>query len=485
MSRRFFAASILIVGFISSLVRGQQAPPPLPPQGPAALLHVRFLGPRGMHVAFYQGLAPVRDFEGPVEVGLRPGYVYRVRLQGMTDFPGVALYPSLEVRGSLQLPATQHAANYPAPITLTEDDIRRIESGALITKIVYLENPDKATPIAARPGQPLEADAPAEHGLLEEVRTLGRPMVIVRIGERSYGPSELAQESVPGTILLPGQRALPNAQRPPWIPWSCVRVYDPILGPRCAEEECFHDGGDVGLPAGIGPNGRLGGLDPTDTVAEYTDNLGKRRLTKSNRICICAPRFAILRATTPLAGYNTTLVVASAGALQQRIELQHRVPTGQAEQVELLAALKGRERPSGTQASTGLFEAVNANATAIIGRLEGTNVIGAVLEKPAQEHPAKPLCLHKWASTDKAQVGDVITFYLQYSNEGGQPITDVVVSDSLSGRLEYIPGSARTDRSTVFTMQANQAGSSILRWEVGGKLLPGTSGLISFQARVR
>ena len=37
----------------------------------------------------------------------------------------------------------------------------------------------------------------------------------------------------------------------------------------------------------------------------------------------------------------------------------------------------------------------------------------------------------------------------------------------------------------VFTVQANEAHSALLRWEVKGELAPGQSGLIKFQARVR
>ena len=99
--------------------------------------------------------------------------------------------------------------------------------------------------------------------------------------------------------------------------------------------------------------------------------------------------------------------------------------------------------------------------------------------------PDKPLALHKWADRQAAQVGDVVTFFLKYSNHGGGEISDVAVSDSLTGRLEYIPGSARADRDAVFTLQENEAGSVILRWEITGKLQPGQSGVVSFQARVR
>ena len=48
-----------------------------------------------------------------------------------------------------------------------------------------------------------------------------------------------------------------------------------------------------------------------------------------------------------------------------------------------------------------------------------------------------------------------------------------------------IPGSAKSDRDAVFTMQANEAGSLLLRWEITGTLQPGTGGTIKFKARVR
>src|SRR5262249_37016552 len=91
----------------------------------------------------------------------------------------------------------------------------------------------------------------------------------------------------------------------------------------------------------------------------------------------------------------------------------------------------------------------------------------------------------KWTDRHSAQVGEVVTFYLKYTNVGGKPITNVVLSDSLTGRLEFVPGTARSDRPNTFTTQANEAGSVILRWEIGGKLLPGESGMVSFQAVVR
>jgi uncharacterized repeat protein (TIGR01451 family) len=93
--------------------------------------------------------------------------------------------------------------------------------------------------------------------------------------------------------------------------------------------------------------------------------------------------------------------------------------------------------------------------------------------------------LTKCADKQAAQVGDLITFTLKYANTGGQPITGIVVADSLTGRLEYIIGSAKTDRPANFTTQLNEAGSVILRWETTSPLPPGQTGTVTFQARIR
>jgi uncharacterized repeat protein (TIGR01451 family) len=479
MQRQFLAVSLLL--FVGTCAHGQ----PLPATGPAPLLHARFGGPQGMHVTFYQGPAAGSDFAAPAVVALRPGYVYRVHVHGMADFPNLSLYPSLEVRGSLELPPGIQASNYPAPITITENDIRRALNGSLITKVIYLENPERPLPFRSKPGELLEADTAANRDPLEEARGRGRPIAILRLGERTYTPQELAADSIPGTILLPGEKALGRPARAPYLPASCFRVYDPIICRRPPEEECLHDGGDVDAPVGIGPDGKLAGLDVTDTVAEYTDSKGRRSVAKSNRICICVPRFAALRHETPIAGFEMAMNLGSSAAVHGRAVLKSRLPSNQAAQVDIVAGIQGQERPSGIQTRAGILELNNATTLAAIGRIDGIQVVGAIVEKPSQTLPDKPLVLQKCASAHSAQVGDVITFTLRYSNCGGQPITNIAVSDSLSGRLEYIAGSAKSDRDTVFTTQPNDAGSVIVRWEVTGNLLPGESGIVTFQARVR
>jgi uncharacterized repeat protein (TIGR01451 family) len=512
------------------------------------LLFVRFSGPAGLRATFYQGRPTGRTFDAPVAAGLRPGYVYRVQLSNLPEHPGVSLYPSLEVRGSLCLPPRLNAAAYPAPVTLTEADIASALSGALVTKVVYLEDPDRAAPVASGPDRVLENDLPPGRDPLGEARELGRPVLIVRLGERSFSPEELARESVYGTILHPGEKVLPLPSRPPFLPGVGKAFYDPILGPRPCDEECLHDGGDRGPRAGFDADGRLHGLDPEDTVAEFTDSHGRRSLTCSNRVCLCVPRFAVLRTELPLGRYDSVVALDRARRVQGREQIDLRVPSLQARQYEQPGAFQGRLRPSvntnaevpgtlvrveilqahevvlglaaylGTHAVEHLTQVERARlvrqvelarelsrsvrtsgteqvvGTAVVGRVEaGAQVVRATVEtrdltvccNEVPCPPDKPLVLTKCADRPAAQVGDVVTFFLRYSNHGGRPITDIAVSDSLSPRLEYVPGSAQADRDAVFTTQENEAGSVILRWEVSGTLLPGQSGVLRFQARVR
>ena len=532
-------ASALLLGTVNA-----QPPPPLPGRGPSPLLFVRVSGPKGMRATFYQGRPEGRTFDAPVRVGLRPGYLYRIRLAGFADRPGLAVYPTLEVRGTLSLSPRVNAATFPAPVALTDADLAAAVAGSLVTKVIYLEDPDKATP---GPSPLPEQDLPPGRDLLDESRDLGRPMLVVRFGGRVPPPEELLYGSVPGTILEPGEASLPAPRVGPCLPWAGCMFYDPILGPRAPTEECLHDGGSA--RAGIGPDGRAAEVEAEDTVGEYTDAAGRRRLVASNRVCLCSPRFAVLRGELPLGRYELSVSLQDMHSVREQTQVSQRMPSLQNRQYEELKSILSKERPGGeeaTQAPGGLVrvEVLSAQnidlglvqflgqtvprqlteaertrfvkqvelalalsqplglhgteqviGTAGLARVEGrTDVVSSVLEtrdftvccnEPHPLPPDKPLLLIKCADREAAQPGDVVTFLLRYSNHGGRPLTDVAITDSLSARLEYVAGSAQSDRDAVFTTEHNEAGSLLLRWEVSGRLLPGQTGVLRFQARVR
>jgi uncharacterized repeat protein (TIGR01451 family) len=476
---------ILLIGFvlgIPAVAWGTAPPPSLPALAPPQLLFVRFSGPSGMRGLFYQGAPGGREIVFPATIGLRPGYIYRVQWTGFLKHPGISLYPTIEVRGAIAYPPDRQPHLYPVPIRFSPEEIDRVLAGAFLTKVYYLENPDRAMGIASQPDEPVELEMQPGRDLVEVARCLGRPLVIVRLGERQAEIDELAHMSIPGTILFEGDPGLAPAAAPPCLPWACWPPYDPFLGPRCPVEEWLHDGGDDGVPAAIGPDGNLHGLDPADTVAEYTDCKG-RHLAISNRVCLFGPRFSVLWSETAPGDYHTVTNLAGAETTLAQTTLRLRLGVRENLQPAAAEVVLAPKKASAAEASQGLvridqFEEL-AYAT---GRMQGSEVVGVCQRCPG---PARPLVLCKWADRQAVRIGDVVTFYLKYTNQGEQPITGVVVSDSLVSRLEYVAGSNQTDRDAVFVTQENEAGSLILRWQVAGTLLPGQSGMLRFQARVR
>lgn len=547
MKRRLLLLALLLSPLARPAVA--QMVPSLPCQGLSPLLYVQFLGAPGLRTTFYQGHAQGRSFDAPIVVGLRPGYLYRMQISHLPGHPGISIYPSLEVCGSLHLPPKLNAARFPVPVVLTEADLESVLAGNLICKAIYLEDPEHAVPTTTPPTMPLELNMLPGSDMMAEARDRGRPLLVVRIGGRALvTEEELCRSTVPGTILFPGEKVLMPAAAPPCILADCRPFYDPRLGPKKPEEECLHDGGDSRNRAGFDANGQLAGVEPEDTVAEFTDSCGRRHVTHSNRVCLCVPRFGVLRCETPFSRYNGVTAVADTRKTQYQRLMNSLTPPLLTRNAEQLRGERGRERPSINQATVAalgltryeLLEAIDVplgpiallgtkgmqmltevertrlvqqvqfarqlssrenvqtmgsvTVTAVVGRVEaGPRIVQAEAETRdltvcCHETPCppdKPLVLIKCADRTSAQVGDVVTFVLKYSNLGGKPITDVAVTDSLTTRLEYIPGSAQSDRAAVFTTQPNEAGSVVLRWEVTGRLMPGTSGVVRFQARIR
>ncbi len=547
MKLRLFCLAV-VVASLAAPAPAQMVPAP-PGRGASPLLFVRFLGPPGLRTTFYQGGPRGRAFDAPVVVGMRPGYFYRIQFSNLPRHPGVSIFPTVEVRGSLCLPPRLNAASFPAPVVLTDEDIESVLAGNMVSKVVYLEHPERAVPALVPPDLPIEGVLPPGRDLLDAARDNGRPVLIIRMGGRLLvSDDELAHSSVPGTILYPGEKVMSPAAKPPNLLWDCRPFVDPRLGPKPSEEECLHDGGDHGIRAGFDAEGRLAGVEPEDTIAEYTDSHGRKHVTHSNTVCVCVPRYAVLRCEIPLSNYNGVAMLSDTRRVQFHERLDMLTPPLLTRKYEQLLGARGRERASvneaitvpgglvrlevlqavdvplgpiallGTKAVFALTEvervrlakqleftrqlssrvnvevAAGVIGTSVVGRIEaGPQVVEAEVEtrdltvccNEAPCPPDKPLVLIKCADRHAANIGDVVTFLLKYSNLGGRPITDVAVTDSLTTRLEYVPGSAQSDRPAVFTTQPNEAGSVILRWEISGRLMPGTSGVVRFQARIR
>lgn len=466
-----------------------QAPVPKSPQPTylAPAFAARVLAPEGIRVTAYPGTSGARTFDAPATFAFRPGYVYRLELANIPHHPGRTLYPEIEVRGSLLVQHSMKYMDYPAALVFSADDIERVIAGAMITKVVYLEDPEKAIPAEARANSPIEVTADTEAEAVKAAVENGRLVAVVRLGDREPPADELQAVAIPNTILLPGETKLASPPVPPTLTWYSVPLFDPILGPKLATEECTLDGGDRGKRMGIGPDGNLAGLEPSDVGVAFTMG-GARKVGSSNTVCICVPRFVVRRVETLPSGIRIAVGPSINQHTTARVEVRTQTPP----MTEI-----GREKPIGTDArirpmayleTTPANILVSATRPNITGQIEGLEIKGAVVE--AEQLTAYPgVCpLSVTKSVEPAgdvKQGDVLTITLRYNNTGNRPITDISLNDSLSARLGYVPGSALSDRAANFVTMENEAGSVVVRWDFPGKLLPGQGGLVKFMVRVR
>lgn len=118
-----------------------------------------------------------------LRAGMLLGEVYRFRISGIPDHETEEVYPTVEVVSRLHPPPGQET-RFPIPVPLTMDDLLMAASGRYIVRVVYLEDPTNALPLAERPSQQRYIDVGAGQDPLKVADEVGRPMAIIRMGSR-------------------------------------------------------------------------------------------------------------------------------------------------------------------------------------------------------------------------------------------------------------------------------------------------------------
>ncbi len=457
-----------------------------PPSGPPApVLAMKAILPAGTTISALPGLPGSKSYANGSVFGFRPGYVYKLKIDNIPGHPNEALYPSLEVRGSIVPRPGMRYMEYTAPLHFTRADLDRVLNGGVITKVIYLEDPLKAIPYESKPDRPIEVETLSEGDAIDEALSNGRVVAVLRLGDRVPDKRELAAFSIDGTVLLPGDQKLGVPTYPPMIPCSPVPLYDPLLGPKPLTEECFVNGGDGKARLGVGPNGIIAGLDPTDVVAEYVLG-GKRRVGTSNIVCICVPRFVIRRSDVVASGFQVVQAPGAANQITHRSVFSQRAASEVAVAREKTLGLIGKDRPSAAVALTGLHAFGSRTRLEVTYTVSGLRAIGTVAEPDELSNfPGELTVVKSVDPKGPYKIGDEITITIHYANNTRQTVTDLIVGDSLSGRLEYVVGSAAADRPSNVTTTDNEAGSVVIRFELLGAIQPGTKGIVVFKARIR
>ena len=126
--------------------------------------------------------------------GLTVGQVYRFKLDGIALFPGQTLYPTLELIGRLNPPEGK-LWDFPIEIEASQRDLALALRGALVTRVIFVENPENALNVdASESNENLTFDVPDFIDPIVAARTRGRALAILRLGTREPGAAPNAAD---------------------------------------------------------------------------------------------------------------------------------------------------------------------------------------------------------------------------------------------------------------------------------------------------
>ncbi len=304
---------------------------------------------------------------------------------------------------------------------------------------------------------------------------------------------------------------------------------------RALSDEYIYDGDDRGKKIGVDQNWNIYGMETEDTFGHFDTVDGRRLVSPSNRVKIYAPRFAAVRKldgvfnarrSTRVGSFDKKLVMqVSRGkdfssSTMQNIAIDGMEASKRAsgfvdrtrgvvadQAIELIGVRNSFSpyenlelikwgRHSGSQTARLELGMQAANVWQDNLRLK-VNVKGAQpivvndLSSAQQiihvksDGKGSVLRVTKVASKIAADQGDEVEFTIRFDNLSSKPVGNVTLVDNLTGRLQYIPGSAECSLKAKFIDKVNEANSLTLRWEIIDPVKPHKGGIIRFKCKVR
>lgn len=167
---------------------------------------VEIRGPHGVQVSLAEAGQFGQPRNLPLTVGLLVGKVYRFKLMNLPGAEGAELFPTLEILDRLYPPPGQER-HFPIIVEIHPQDLAFALEGKFVTRVVYLEDPQRALP-AGQKEQPW-FEVRADQDPLIVADTLGRPMAILRLGGRIPLPEEESDPRFlfgsPSLVVFPPQ----------------------------------------------------------------------------------------------------------------------------------------------------------------------------------------------------------------------------------------------------------------------------------------
>jgi hypothetical protein len=154
---------------------------------------VRIRAPQGARISLATEGSFSNAESNDMLVGLQIGPVYQLQVSDIPNSNGLELYPTIEMIDRTYPPPCL-TLRYPIPIDLTQEELELAARGAFVTRIIYIEDPHLALPVARKANDELPwFEAPAGEDPLVTADRLGRPVAILRIGGRVPNPDDIAK----------------------------------------------------------------------------------------------------------------------------------------------------------------------------------------------------------------------------------------------------------------------------------------------------
>jgi len=175
------------------------------PQWVGRVQPVKLLLPEKTIVSTWQGSWVDCEYADPT-VATSIGPVYQVRIKGEFRTRTFDLFPTLEMVSCLNPPA-ELQLRFPVLVAISEDDIEQALAGRLVTKVIYVENPETALPYRQLcNGHQAFFDVTDLEDPIKTASRLGRPIAILRLGTRQPSDEEMSYSSataIPLTVFPP------------------------------------------------------------------------------------------------------------------------------------------------------------------------------------------------------------------------------------------------------------------------------------------
>jgi hypothetical protein len=199
---------------------------------------VELRAPQGAKIAVADGGHFQHRQAAPLTAGLLIGQVYRFQVTEIPIQGGFEVFPTIEVVNRLY-PPEGNKWRFPIPVELTQEELTFALEGRYVTRVIYLEDPERALPLPEQPGFQRYFEISGDQDPLQAADRLGRPMAILRMGSRTpppEGPDSQFLFGCPPSIMAPRlvsprpADGAPNAGTPEDVTPRAVEQYLP--GPQ-------------------------------------------------------------------------------------------------------------------------------------------------------------------------------------------------------------------------------------------------------------